>query len=292
MTISRRPGMVRPRMQTNPLIDIGANLADRAFANDLPQVLDRARTAGVGAILVTGTSIVGSEAALELARAHPAELRATAGIHPHHAKDADSFSMDSLHRLAADQLTAAIGETGLDFNRDFSPRPVQERVFEQQLALAGDLELPVFLHQRDAHPRFLPILREHRARLTGGVVHCFTGSREELHDYLALDLYVGITGWICDERRGLELREIVADVPDDRLLIETDAPYLVPRDLRPKPKHGRNEPALLRHILSHVAACRGQSADELAAATSANARRLFRRLPELPIQVPAPAPSR
>lgn len=279
-------------MQTSPLIDIGANLTDRAFSDDLPEVLARARGTGVGLILVTGTSVEGSAAALELAHAHPAELRATAGIHPHHAKDANDHSMDALRRLAADQLVAAIGETGLDFNRDFSPRAVQERVFERQLALAGELELPVFLHQRDAHRRLLPILREHRTTLSGGVVHCFTGSRKELHDYLALDLYIGVTGWICDERRGLELREIVADIPDDRLLIETDAPYLVPRDLRPRPKRGRNEPALLRHILSHVAACRGQSADALAATTSANARRLFRRLPALPAQVPAPAPSR
>jgi TatD DNase family protein len=263
-------------MNTPQLIDIGANLTDRAFANDLPAVLNRATAAGVAIIMVTGTSETGSSAAVALARAHAALLRATAGIHPHHAKDATAASMNTLRALAADPLVVAIGETGLDFNRDFSPRPVQEAVFEQQLALACEAGLPVFLHQRDAHARFLPILKEYRPQLAGAVVHCFTGNRRELHDYLELDLYVGITGWICDERRGLELREIVRDIPDDRLLLETDAPYLLPRDLRPKPKSGRNEPSLLPHILGHVALCRGQAGEHLAMVTAENARCLFR----------------
>ena len=169
----------------------------------------------------------------------------------------------------------AIGETGLDFNRDFSPRPLQERAFAEQLELACHCKLPVFLHQRDAHARFLPILREQRDRLKGGVVHCFTGTREELYDYLDLDMYIGVTGWICDERRGRELQELVREIPHERLLLETDAPYLLPRNMQPRPRGRRNEPAWLVWVLRMVAACREEAEDVLARQTTANARRCF-----------------
>src|SRR5262249_4358658 len=143
----------------------------------------------------------------------------------------------------------AVGECGLDFNRDFSPRPVQERWFAAQLALAAALDKPVFLHERDAHARFVAILKE--APPVRGVVHCFTGTRAELDVYLEMGLHIGITGWICDERRGAGLAALVRHVPLDRLLVETDAPFLVPRDLRPRPAH--NEPAFLPHIAQTVA---------------------------------------
>lgn len=258
------------------LIDIGANLTDKAFTDDLPDVLVRADAAGVQTIFVTGTTVATSQAALKLAHVHPDQLRSTAGIHPHYARLADAHSMNSLRQLAADPLVVAIGETGLDFNRDFSPRPVQETVFEQQLALACELRLPLFLHQRDAHPRFLAILQDFRDQLPGAVVHCFTGTGDELKDYLDLDLHIGITGWICDERRGLHLRELVRAIPSDRLLLETDSPYLVPRDLRPKPRKGRNEPAFLPHILAHVAACRDEDPELTATMSRRNSQKLFR----------------
>jgi TatD DNase family protein len=263
-------------MSAPELIDIGANLTDGAFQDDLPDVLARADAAGVRTILVTGTTVDTSRAALELARLWPARLRSTAGIHPHYARLADGESMASLRQLAADPWVVAIGETGLDFNRDFSPRPVQENVFEQQLALACELQRPLFLHQRDAHTRFLAILKHYRPQLPGAVAHCFTGTADELGDYLDLDLHIGITGWICDERRGLHLRELVREIPLDRLLLETDSPYLVPRDLRPKPRKGRNEPAFLPHILAHVAACRGEDPATIAAASRRNSQALFR----------------
>jgi TatD DNase family protein len=164
---------------------------------------------------------------------------------------------------------------GLDFNRDFSPRPQQEWVFEAQLELAAELGLPVFLHERDARARFIQILSRHRHRLGAAVVHCFTGSAEDLAAYLELDLHIGITGWVCDERRGLHLRELVKRIPLQRLLLETDAPFLVPRDLRPRPKAGRNEPAFLPHILKTVAVCLELPLEAVAAATTRNTCAFF-----------------
>lgn len=258
------------------LIDIGANLTHDSFDRDREAVLQRARAAGVVQMVVTGASREHSPRALELARAHPGVLYATAGVHPHHAKDATADTYRLLRELAARAKVVAIGETGLDFNRDFSPRPVQERVLERQLELACELGLPVFLHERDAHERLLAIVRQYRDHLTAAVVHCFTGNREQLRAYLDLDLHIGVTGWICDERRGDDLRAAVPDVPAERLMLETDAPYLVPRDLRPKPRHGRNEPAFLPYVAAKVAACRGCTVEQLAAQTTATARAFFR----------------
>src|SRR5690606_12357772 len=216
---------------------------------------------------------------LEVARERPGLLFATAGIHPHDAKSCDDAALDLLRRLAAAPEVVAVGECGLDFYRDLSPRPVQEDCLERQLALAAELRLPVFLHDRDAAERMLPILRQWRGALAGGVVHCFTGDRATLDAYLELDRHVGITGWIGDERRGVPLRGIVGRIPDERLLIETDAPYLLPRTIRPRPRTRRNEPQWLAAVRDEVAACRGQAAEHVAAVTTVNARRLF-GLPE------------
>ncbi len=134
---------------------------------------------------------------------------------------------------------------------------------------------PVFLHQRDAHGDFVAILKEFRGRLAGGVAHCFTGGRSELEDYLALDLHIGVTGWVNDERRGHSLREALPHIPSDRLMVETDAPYLLPRDLKPAPKSRRNEPCFLPHIAAAIARLRGESLDALAESTTRNAVRFF-----------------
>ncbi len=257
------------------LVDIGANLTHAAFRDDLAQVLERARDAGVESIVVTGTSLEASAQAARLADAHPHMLRATAGIHPHHARECDAQTIPALRALATQPCVVAVGECGLDFNRNYSPHPDQEQWFVAQIELASALEKPLFLHSRDAHPRCAEILQAHRDRLPSAVAHCFTGARDELRAYLDLDLYIGITGWICDERRGLDLRTLVRAIPRERLMLETDAPYLTPRDLRPQPKARRNEPAFLAHILRAVAQARGEPADELAAVTAANARRFF-----------------
>jgi TatD DNase family protein len=255
------------------LIDIGANLTHSAFRDDLPAVLARAREAAVATIIVTGTTVEESREAAALADAHPDMLFATAGVHPHHARDCGPETIRDLTELARHGRVVAIGECGLDFNRNYSPHPDQEKWFVAQLELGLVLKKPVFLHSRDAHPRFAQILKHHQVER--GVAHCFTGEKAELRAYVDLGLYIGITGWICDERRGRHLLELVKEIPADRLLVETDAPYLTPRDLKPQPRARRNEPAFLPHIVKTVARALGRPAQEVAAETARNAAALF-----------------
>jgi TatD DNase family protein len=258
------------------LIDIGANLTHDSYDKDRPAVIARAQAAGVRRMIVTGASVRGSLEAAALAASHPA-LYSTAGIHPHHAAELGDHSLPALRALAAQPRVVAIGECGLDYFRDFSPRDTQARAFTAQLELAAETGLPAFLHQRDAHEAFVRIMSEHRSSLPGGgVAHCFTGGPDELAAYLDLDLYIGITGWICDERRGSALREALPRIPLDRLLVETDAPYLLPRDLEPKPRDRRNEPGFLPHVLGVIARALDRSEAEVASATTRNAETLFR----------------
>ena len=258
------------------LIDIGANLADSAFAGDLDQVLARAVDAGISRIVVTGTSVGGSRAARELAASRPELLSATAGVHPHDASSFDASALAALRELAAAPEVVAIGECGLDYNRDFSPRPDQRRAFAAQIDLAVELDLPLFVHERDAADDLIAILDERSGRLPPVVVHCFTGDKDALRRYLERDFHIGITGWICDERRGTHLLELAGEIPRDRLMVETDAPYLLPRTLRPRPRSRRNEPAYLPLVVSAIAGALGLSDDEVAASTTETARRFFR----------------
>ena len=266
------------------LIDIGANLGHDSFDHDRDAVLQRARDAGVARMVVTGASREGSAKALELAQAHPGFLFATAGVHPHHASDYTEECDAGLRALHAHPEVVAVGECGLDYFRDFSPRPAQRRAFERQLEIAAGLAVdgvgkPLFLHQRDAHDDFMGVMREFEGRVGPAVVHCFTGSREELFACLDQDWYVGITGWLCDERRGRHLRELVKHIPANRLMIETDAPYLLPRTVRPQPSHRRNEPMYLAHIVEELARDRGEDVAVTAAATTETATAFF-RLPQ------------
>jgi len=258
------------------LVDIGANLTHESFRADFDAVLDRARGHGVGTIVITGASAGGSRAALELARSHRGFLYATAGVHPHHAHEYDDATDALLRELATATEVRAIGETGLDYFRNYSPHVAQVAAFERQLAIAIETGKPLFLHQRDAHADFIACLDNVQGRISRAVVHCFTGERDELVACLDRGFYIGITGWISDERRGMHLREIVKLIPADRLMIETDAPYLLPRDLHPKPSHRRNEPMYLAHVCAAVAAARGESVDAVAASTTATARAFFR----------------
>ncbi len=257
------------------LIDIGANLTHDSFDEDRHAVVDRAAAAGVGRLIVTGASVTGSVQAAALNAAWPERLWSTAGVHPHHAAEFDEHSHSALRALLENRKVVAVGECGLDFFRDFAPRDAQRHAFRRQLELAAEVRKPVFLHQRDAHTEFLEILAPMRGQLVGGVAHCFTGGPDELRAYLDLDLYVGITGWVCDERRGSALREAVPKIPLERLLIETDAPYLLPRDLQPKPHGRRNEPAFLPHVLERIATLLGESVQNVASATTRNAESLF-----------------
>ena len=181
-----------------------------------------------------------------------------------------------MRALLAHPEVVAVGECGLDYFRDFSPRPAQRRAFERQLQIAVDTGKPLFLHQRDAHDDFIAVMKNFEGRLGPAVVHCFTGTRKELFDCLDRDWHIGITGWLCDERRGLHLRELVPSIPANRLMIETDAPYLLPRTVKPQPSHRRNEPMYLAHIVEELARDRGESVEATAAATTATARAFFR----------------
>lgn len=258
------------------MFDIGVNLTSSQFAKDVPQVVERARVAGVTGMLITGTNAQQSEAASLLAQQHRGYCWSTAGVHPHDASSWNDEVAQQIHQLALRPEVAAIGECGLDFNRNFSTPEQQEAAFSAQLAMAAELNLPVFLHCRDAHARFVALLTPWLDKLPAAVVHCFTGSADELQDCLALGLSIGITGWVCDERRGLELRALLPHIPADRLLLETDAPYLLPRDLHPKPASRRNEPCFLPHIIRQVAAWREEDPEWLSQKTDENARRIFR----------------
>jgi TatD DNase family protein len=261
------------------VIDIGVNLMHLSFDRDREAVTAAAGAAGVSPLIITGTGVEDSRKALEYASRYPGKLYATAGVHPHDAKTCDASTLASLRELASPEAVVAIGECGLDYNRDFSPRPVQREWFEKQAALAVELDMPLFLHERDAPEDFAAILRA--GGVTNMVVHCFTGTEAELERYLEMGAYIGVTGWICDERRGQRLRSLVGRIPCDRLLLETDAPFLLPRDLG-KTAHGgairsgRNEPRFLRHIARTVAQCLKKDENQLVRETRENTRRFFR----------------
>ena len=256
------------------MIDIGANLAHDGFDHDREAVLQRAWDAGLSAIIVTGSSRDSAVKARDLARAHPGRLYATVGLHPHHATDWNAELGSLFRELAGDPAVVSLGECGLDYFRDFSPHGAQRAAFVAQLEIAAELKKPLFLHQRDAHADFVAILREHRPRLTEVCVHCFTDTQAALEEYLKLDCHIGITGWVCDERRGKEVLDLVKQIPEDRLLVETDAPYLLPR-AAPRQSHRRNEPMFLPYVVHAIAAARGADEAQVAKLTEANARRFF-----------------
>jgi TatD DNase family protein len=262
-----------------PLVDIGINLAHDSYDADRDQVLARARAAGVVQMVVTGSSLASTRRAIELARAHPGVLRATAGVHPHRAGDLRAEHLPQLRELLSAPEVGAAGECGLDYFRNFSPHADQQRAFRWQLELAAELRRPVFLHQRDAHDDFMAVLRDFLPQLPAAVAHCFTGNARELDEYLEAGLSIGITGWISDERRGRHLPELVRRIPAARLMLETDGPYLLPRNIQPRPATRRNEPMYLVHVCHAVAAARGEAPGIVAATTTANARRFFGFVP-------------
>ena len=268
-----------------PLIDIGANLTHSSFDHDLDAVLQNADSVGICQIIVTGTTVTKSIRALELSKSYPHHLFATAGVHPHHAKEFDEHTTDALRDLAQNDQIIAIGECGLDFHRNFSTRNEQQYAFSNQLELATEVDLPVFLHQREAHKELVALLKPIRHRLCGGVAHCFTGGPSELRTYLDMDLYIGITGWLCDDNRGGALRDAVCDIPLERLLLETDAPYLLPKDLPNKPSSRRNEPKFLPHILEQLSEIMNKPVSVIANASRINAEKLFKLKPRSPSKI-------
>ena len=267
------------------LIDIGINLMNPSYDKDRKEVIKAAAAEGVSPLIVTGSGERSSMAAAlfasrynaELPSESPRALFSTAGIHPHEAKNCNNGTIDFLRDMVKHYpaVVRAIGECGLDYDRDFSPRDVQRRWFVKQAELAAELSLPLFLHERNAFTDFSIILGEFCKNVPAKVVHCFTGTGEELEHYLSLDCYIGITGWICDERRGKHLRELVKIIPADRLLLETDGPFLLPRDLPVKVRNKRNESKFLPHVAETVAACLGKDTGKLAKETFANTKKFF-----------------
>lgn len=265
-------------MGQHKFIDIGVNLTGSSFKDDVEQVVERAFHAGVERIVITGTDVSHSERALALAERFDHICVATVGVHPHNASEYSAGVSSELRDMLSHDKAVAVGECGLDFNRNFSTRQEQIRAFEAQLELAVDLQMPVFMHQRDAHDDFVAIIKSCRDDLNQIVAHCFTGSISEVNDYLLLDMHVGITGWICDERRGHDLQQAVRHIPLDRVMLETDAPYLLPRDLEVKPeKKNRNEPSFLPHIAKSVSRYMGVDEGELIDAAYENSFNFFFR---------------
>ena len=257
------------------LIDIGVNLTNTRFAKDLNEVISNAQQANVAKMLVTGTCVKSSQQALSLCAEYPNILASTAGVHPHDADHVSSTYLQDLRHLAKSDDVKAIGECGLDFNRNFSTPENQQRVFAEQIALAAELTMPLFLHQRDAFSSWLAALLPFIDQVPAMVSHCFTGSKNELMQCLDNGMYIGITGWLCDKKRGENLREIVKYIPLDRLMIETDAPYLTPQNIRPKPKSSRNEPKYLPYVVSMLAECMPYSEQEIAQASTVNTVKVF-----------------
>lgn len=263
------------------MIDIGVNLCNSQLGRQIPEVLENAYNAGVEQILVTGTDLQASREALEICQQYNSAadypvLHSTAGVHPHDARRWTDETSELLRALLNNPRVVAVGETGLDFNRNYSPREDQIRAFEAQLEIAMDIQKPLFLHERDAFETQIEILQHLGNKLPPVVIHCFTGNRESLEAYLDCGFYIGITGWVCDERRGRELAEIVPIIPLDRLMVETDAPFLLPKNMEPKPESRTNHPAYLPWVIKKLAECYGMNPQIIADSTAVNARRFFR----------------
>lgn len=272
------------------MIDIGANLLNSVFDTDRQEVLRRAGAAGVDAIVLTGTSVGSSRAAADYAALQGVgsvesaresshdripRLFATAGVHPHDAAAVEAGWDQEIAGLADRAEVVAIGETGLDYYRNFSPREQQRLVFRRQVELAVQLDMPLFVHDRDSEGETRRILTDYRDDLTACVIHCFTGNATDLEGYLDDGYHIGITGWICDERRGRQLMELVRQIPGEKLMIETDAPYLLPRNIDPRPRSRRNEPAFLTWVAQQIARCRGEDPVAVQRQTRLNAMRFF-----------------
>ena len=254
------------------LFDSHCHLDDHGYFKDIEGILRNAKEAGVCEMLTVGVDLNSSQRAVELAESNRG-VYASVGVHPHDAKSCDDDAVEALTALAGKKAVRAWGEIGLDFNRMYSPREDQEKWFVRQLQAADSLGLPLIFHERDSQGRFLEILKSHLNPKSNGVVHCFSGNAADLSAYLDLGLYIGVTGIVTIKTRGADLRELVPQIPLNRLLIETDAPYLTPAPQKNKVR--RNEPAFVKSVLLKLAEVRQEDPVMLAEATTANARRLF-----------------
>lgn len=257
------------------MIDIGVNLCGNAFNNDREAVITRALTAGIQQMVVTGTEPESIECAATLVQSYPQQLFFTAGFHPHHASVWSDSSAEWLKCQLQHPQCVAVGETGLDFYRNFSTPKQQTKAFAKQLELAVELQCPVFLHQRDAQESFVEILDHYRAQLSAVVVHCFTDNRTALEQLLERDCHIGITGWICDPKRGKHLHELISLIPANRLMIETDAPYLFPAGAPVPLIKRRNEPHYLCWIAAYIADLLHLPLEQFVRQTTTTSREFF-----------------
>ncbi len=250
------------------MFDIGANLTSSHFSKDLDAVVNDSFTAGVEKICVTSSNLDDVKNAKKITEKYE-NLYYSVGFHPHNAKDFKIEFLKDMSIYLDDPKAICLGEMGLDFNRNFSSKEEQILCFESQLSLANSINKPLFLHQRDAHEEFLSILDNYKFNQKL-IVHCFTGNLSELEDYLKRDFYIGITGWVCDLKRGLDLRECINHIPQDKLLIETDSPYLSPRK-----KIRRNEPKFLIDVAEEVARLRQQTKESIVKSSYENSLNFF-----------------
>jgi TatD DNase family protein len=254
------------------IFDSHCHLDDKLYDHDLHRVMDRAENAGIAALMIVGINRKTSEKAVSMAEATP-WFYASVGVHPHDAKHCGQATIDFLRNLAKRKKVHAWGEIGLDFNRMYSARKDQEKCFISQLQAGSELNLPLIFHERDSKGRFIEILRSHLEQPAKGVVHCFSGTREEMEQYLDFGLHIGITGILTVKGRGKKLRSLVPLIPENRLVIETDAPYLTP--VPERNKHRRNEPAFVKSVLFKLAQVRKQDPEYLAKTLWDNTCRLF-----------------
>ena len=254
------------------LFDSHCHLDDRVYKNDFKSVKERAENAGVTSVMIVGVDQQSSEKAVKLAESNNGYF-ASVGVHPHDAKDCSEDLLNGLRGLAKHPKVRAWGETGLDFNRMYSPKKDQEKWFIRQLEIAGELNLPMIFHERDSEGRFLEILKKKSGSKINGVVHCFSGNRSELDQYLDLGLFIGITGILTIKKRGADLRELAVQIPSSQILIETDAPYLTPAPGKNRVR--RNEPAFVLSVLRKLAEIRCEDPEVLSETIWDNTCRLY-----------------
>ena len=253
------------------LIDSHAHIQGKEYAGEVEAVIERARTAGVEKIIAVGGAgeMSSNTDAVALANSFP-DIYATVGMHPHDAKDVSAEELKKLQELSRNPKVVAVGETGLDYYYDHSPREVQRRVFAEFIHMARETELPIVVHERDAAHDAFEILRAEGAGKLRGVIHCFTGNYEAARNYLDLGFYISFTG-IITFKNADALREVVRKVPLEKILVETDSPYLTPVPYRGR----RNEPAYVRYVAETVAKVKGKSLEEVVSVTTENVRALF-----------------
>ncbi|MCK5836638.1 MAG: TatD family hydrolase [Desulfobacula sp.] len=256
------------------LFDSHCHINDKVYENDISEVMERAWQEQVRGIMIVGVDVPTSLKAIQIAASRD-HIFTSVGIHPHDAADCSQDVLNNLQTLAKEHDSVkAWGEIGLDFNRMFSTQKDQEKCFEDQLGIAAVLDLPIIFHERDSRGRFYEILKSSGPKTRKGVVHCFSGTREEMFKYLDLGYHIGITGILTLKKRGEYLRNIAPLIPDDRILIETDAPYLTPAPQ--KNKFRRNEPAFVKSVLLKLAEIKNSDPDELSHIIFNNTLKFYR----------------